>query len=55
MRLAGQLLETLLLGVVSAAGAYAGVRLMHELQDPYSDLRLRGAEVVERLREVTAR
>jgi hypothetical protein len=51
VRLARQLLETLLLG----AATFAGVRLAQSLQDPYSDLRLRGSEAVDRLREVTSR
>lgn len=51
MRLAKQLVEALLLG----AATFAGMRLVQELQDPYSDLRLRGSDLVDRLREVTAR
>jgi hypothetical protein len=51
VRLARQLLEALLLG----ASTFAGVRLAQELQDPFSDLRLRGSTVVDRLREVTSK
>lgn len=51
MRIAKQFIEALLIG----AGTFAGVRLMQTLQDPYSDLRLRGSELVDRLREVTSR
>lgn len=51
MRLGKQLLEALLLG----AATFAGVRLVQELQDPYSGLRLRGSEAIDRLREVTAK
>jgi hypothetical protein len=49
VRLAKTLLEALLVG----AATFAGVRVMQELQDPYSGLRLRGSETLDRLREVT--
>lgn len=51
MRFGKQLLEALFLG----AATFAGVRLMQELGNPYSGLRLRGSSVVDRLREVTSR
>lgn len=50
--LAGKTIEALLLG----AATVAGVRLMQELQDPYSGARLRAAELTDRIRKVvTAR
>ena len=51
MRLAKNLLETVLLG----AATVVGVRLMQEIQNPYSGVRLRASTIVDRLREVTAR
>lgn len=50
--IAGKTIEALLLG----AATFAGVRLMQELQDPYSDVRLRASELGDRIRKVvTAR
>jgi hypothetical protein len=49
--LASKVAEALLLG----AATYAGVRLMQELADPYSGLRLRSSSIVDQLREVRKR
>jgi hypothetical protein len=49
------LAKLVLEGVLVGASTIAGVRLMQAFQDPYSDLRLRGSEAIERLREVTSR
>lgn len=47
--LAGKTIEAALMGFAT----FAGVRLMQELSDPYSDLRLHLSSIVDRLREVT--
>lgn len=51
MRLGKQLVEALLIG----AASFAGMRIALELQDPYSGVRLRASEALDRLKEVTAR
>lgn len=40
---------------VLGAATWAGIWLAQELRDPYSDVRLRTAELVDRLQEVRGR